>query len=138
MRGDPVQRHGNPAQRGFTLLEVLVAFVIAALALGVLFNAASGGLRGAHLASHVEQAVARARSRLAAIGHGAPLVTSTRSGDDGGGFRWQERIAPVAALANPAATLYDVVVTISWRSDGTPRAFALHTRLTEASPTQRP
>ena len=61
-------------ERGFTLLEVLIAFVIAALALGVLFEAGVGALRGARAASRYEQAIARARSHLALAVHASPLV----------------------------------------------------------------
>jgi len=57
---------------GFTLLEVLVAFVVAALALGVLFDASLSGLRLATSTEHHGQAIARARSHLAMAVHADP------------------------------------------------------------------
>ncbi len=110
------------------MLEVLVAFVIAALALGVLFHAGLDGLRSAQAASHYEQAVARARSHLALAVHASPLAGGDWRGDDGGGFTWHLRVAPVAsAAAQPAyaltplrtatipVTLYAVTVWIAWQ-----------------------
>jgi len=114
-------------QGGFLLLEALVAFVIAALALAVLYHGAVGGLRTTSIAGRYEQAVARARSRLAAIGGraGSP-VPGIEGGDDGSGFTWKTQVVPLAAenLAGPAGpaaarlVLYQVSVTVSWQGDG--------------------
>ena len=71
--------------RGFTLLEVLVALVIAGLALGALFSGAVTGLRSARLSLDYAEAVSRAKSHLAVAGIGAPLVAGTQHGDDGAG-----------------------------------------------------
>ena len=111
-------------ERGFTLFEVLVAFAIASLALGVLFSAASDGLRGTDVAAHDQEAMARARSHLAALAAPGRLIASDRQGDDGGGYRWREHIAvlgtlppgaPVGTAAlHAGVTLYAVVVAISW------------------------
>lgn len=111
------------SERGFTLLEVLVAFVIASLALGVLFRSGSNALLSADTAGHYQEALARARSHLAALGAPGRLVASDRQGDDGGGYHWREHIAPVAVLPpgapsgtapRPGVTLYAVEVALSW------------------------
>ncbi len=126
---------------GFTLLEVLVAVVIAGLALAVLFDGAGGGLRAARLAAHEQEALSRAQSRLAAIGHGAPLADADQQGDDGGGFHWHTRVttiatAPLSALGgsqSPQVALHGVEVVISWQSDGGNRQVALRTERTGAA-----
>jgi general secretion pathway protein I len=106
-------------ERGFTLLEVLVAFVIAALALGVLFRGTLDGLRATHAASRYEEAVTRARSRLAALTAGG-LAPGDRQGDDGNGFHWRERITTIETAASPpqgaggSLALYAVSVAVSW------------------------
>ena len=110
------------------MLEVLVAFVITALALGVLFSAGLTGLHAAHVASHYEQAVARARSHLAMAVRDTPLIAGDWTGEDGGGFTWHLRVTPIAKTAvRPAfavtqrgatvfpLTLYAVSVVIAWR-----------------------
>lgn len=105
---------------GFTLLEILVAFAIAAIALTALTAAVAGGLRSSRAAGTTEQAISRARSRLEAASL-APL--GERSGDDGGGFRWRETIRQAARSGT--AALYDITVEISWTIDG-PHRLALH------------
>jgi general secretion pathway protein I len=118
-------------ERGFTLLEVLVAFAIAAFALAVLYRGALDGLRAARVAGSYEEAVARARSRLAMLGHGIALTPGELAGDDGGGYRWRIRIAPLAAAAAaprarlPSLELYAVSVAVSWAADGRRREVRL-------------
>jgi general secretion pathway protein I len=128
---------------GFTLLEVLVAFAIAALALAVLYRGALDGLRTASIAGSYEEAMARARSRLAMVGHGLPLTPGELAGDDGGGYHWRIRIAPLAATAAPPGAkvpglgLYAVSVAVSWAAEGRHREVRLDSaRLTVLRPGQ--
>ena len=131
MRGE-----GRSGDGGFTLLETLVAFVIAALALGALYRGAGVGLRSAQVAVHTEAALSRARSRLAVFDDPALLKPGHGEGDDGGGFAWQTDVtqtasAPFAgadtAVRGPTLVLYAVRTTISWTSDGGRRAVSLAT-----------
>ncbi|WP_205880392.1 type IV pilus modification PilV family protein [Lichenicoccus roseus] len=125
-------------EAGFTLLEVLVAFVIAALALGVLFQGSIEGLASVRLADRTTEAVSVARSHLAAVGHGIPLQTATQQGEDGNGFRWSLSIRPLtsAVLAEAGTdplhpqreTLYEIHVTESWDGPQGPRGTTLSTR----------
>jgi general secretion pathway protein I len=128
------------SERGFTLLELLVAFIIAALALAVLFQGASGSLRSVALANQYQQALSRARSHLATVGHGLALAPLHQSGDDGSGFRWQVEIdlagtaAPLRQPADavfgpsPHIALYTVQVGESWVSGAGSREVRLQTR----------
>ncbi len=84
------------SDRGFTLLEVLVAFIIAALALGVLFNGATASLTEAGVVGRYEEALSRAQSHLAAASHGTPTSLVSGEGEEGHGFHWAVRIAPIA------------------------------------------
>ena len=54
--------------RGYTLVEVLVAFVILAMALSVLLRIFSGGVRNVGVSSDYAKAVLIAESRLATAG----------------------------------------------------------------------
>jgi general secretion pathway protein I len=127
---------------GFALLEVLVAFIIAALALGLLFDAAAGSLTAVRTAGRTEEAVSRAKSHLAALGRGVMLADGTFEGDDGDGYHWRIRSAPVAKSVPPdpppangvrqqPLTLYSIEVSISWTDGGQTRDVTLRTeRLT--------
>lgn len=120
---------------GFTLLEVVIALAIAALALIALFRAGGDGLVAVSIASRAEEAVQRAQSHLAALGRLAPLREGQSEGDDGGGYRWRLRVAHAAHWQVPGAagataaltTLYDVEVSILWRGNGHDRAVVLRT-----------
>jgi general secretion pathway protein I len=117
---------------GFTLLEILVAFAIAAIALTALTAAVAGSLRSSRVASVTEQAISRAQSRLDAASL-APL--GERSGDDGGGFRWREIVRQVGRSGT--AALYDITVEITWTVDG-PHRLALHSFRLAAAAQDRP
>ena len=112
-------------ERGFTLLEVLIAFVIAALALGGLFQGTTASLGSVRVSGQYQEALSRARSHLEATGIGSRLMPGEQRGEDGHGFRW--RVRTVAAGGVPLArgdaaavargarlVLYDVVVVVSW------------------------
>ena len=136
-------------QAGFTLLEILVAFAIAAIALGVLYRGAADGLLGTRLAVRSDEAVARARSRLAALCHGAPLMAGEQSGDDGGGYRWRTAVsrAETATIpqggtdeATPASRvdLFAVRVTLSWPGPLRSHGVSLETRCLSVGAVDRP
>jgi general secretion pathway protein I len=129
-------------ERGLTLIEVMVALAIAALALGVLLRTAGGGLTSARTAGKYEEAVSRARSHMAALGRDAGLSTGESSGDDGSGFRWRLKVEPVAVSPAPppargaaeqagpgaAVALFAVEVGIGWTADGRDREVVLRSQ----------
>ena len=125
----------TPKSGGFTLLEVVVALAIAAVALVGLFQAGSGGLFAVDTAARAQEAVQRAQSHLAAVGRDAALVQGDFTDDDGGGYRWRLRVRPVATRqvlavggnANATETLFDVEVAILWPGRSGDRSVVLRT-----------
>jgi general secretion pathway protein I len=119
-------------ETGFTLLEVLVAFVIAALALGALYEGTLTGIRSVRDAARYEQALSRADSHMAALMVSGSAHSGTQSGDDGGGFRWETEETPVGEHAEPAQAggtmpvLFELKVTMSWQMDGGDRRITRH------------
>ena len=120
---------------GFTLLEVVVALAIAGLALVGMFQAGSTGLVTADIAARAEEAVERAQSHLAAVGHDAALSAGQYTDEDGGGYRWRLSVRPVESRQMPgpdagsttSITLYAVEVEISWRNASHQRSVVLKT-----------
>ena len=129
------------ADRGFTLLEVLIAFVIAALAMGALFSGTVSGLDATAVPAKYDEAISLAKSHMAEIGRGAAIATQETSGADGDGFTWHLRIKEAGSRqlvlsdqdrANDVkpsrAVLYDIIVTESWKAGGRTRQVSLATR----------
>lgn len=127
------------ANSGFSLLEVLVAFVILAMALGVLMQIFSGGLRNANRSSEYQQAVLLAQSKLDSVGIELPLEPGSLEGVFDDTYRWQVNIrhyaadqeeaaaAPVRLLAVNPLILLIVDVRVFWGHVGLQRVFKLTT-----------
>ena len=86
-----MRHHANRTQ-GFTLLEVLVAFTLLALVLGVVLQIFSGGMRTAEIARNHTIGILLAESKLAGIGIEDPLVEGQQSGTFDNGFLWHSNV----------------------------------------------
>jgi general secretion pathway protein I len=103
--------------RGFTLIEVLVAFAILAVTLTALLQVFSTGLRSIMSVERYASATLLARSALAEVGTEIPLAPGERSASGGDGFAWRVRITPaLAPLQSPGGMVipYQVAVTVTW------------------------
>ena len=125
----------SPRDAGFSLLEVLVAFVVLALVVVALFRLFSGALANASVAEEYGRALSIAESRTALAFAPVRLREVRETGqDDDGKFQWEVVIepyvppltdvqkaqasAPGVASAQPeppmAVRLMSVVTTVSW------------------------
>ncbi|WP_447784145.1 type II secretion system protein XpsI [Stenotrophomonas bentonitica] len=97
-------------QRGYSLLEVIVAFALLALALTLLLGSLSGAARQVHNADLRTRAMLHAQSLLAATGIEQPLQEGRSQGDwEDGRYRWELQVEPyvdarASALPQAAAT----------------------------------
>ena len=93
------------AQSGFSLLEVLVAFMILALVATALFRLFGGALGNASAADDWSRAMLVAQSRLALAASALPLRESTDNGTEPDGrIAWRTSVAPYVP-AEPNADL---------------------------------
>jgi general secretion pathway protein I len=133
----------HAGQRGFSLLEMLIALVIAAIALVTMFRAATEGIRAVAVAARYQEATSRARSHLDSVS--ANLAVGEHEGDDGGGFRWRVLVSavdstgksggkqdaagsPIPSTDMLVVTLYATTVWISWREGGHDRVVRLDSK----------
>jgi general secretion pathway protein I len=126
--------------RGFSLLEVLVAFVILSLVAVALFRLFSAALNNASAADDYSRAVLVAESALATAAAAQPLREATQSGAvDDGRIEWATRVElyapPGGGSAEPAAVaetmptrLYRVYAEVTFAGPtGGKRTYALAT-----------
>ncbi len=132
-------RPRRAAARGFSLLEVLVAFVILALVVTALFGLFGGALRNAATAEEWTRALLVAQSRLAESANVQPLREGTFAGTESDArIAWQAVVAPyLAPQTNPelerqsesmTTRLYRVTVDVRYPGDdGRDRTLSLST-----------
>lgn len=124
-----------PRQSGFTLIEVVVAFVLLTLVLSVGFQIFSTGMQRAVELDARSRALDIAQSELAAAGTTAPLKEGQAQGDsDDRRFHWTTTITPTDEGQDPkmptqgAWILWRVETQVAWTTaTGRPQQVALAT-----------
>jgi len=110
-------------QQGFSLLEILIAFSILALSLGILLKIFSAGVNNAVVAEDYTAAVQIAESLMAKTGVETPFQASQASGLENEKYHWRVEVSPFEF--NPekvdttaiTAVLFKVKVIVSWGDD---------------------
>lgn len=110
-------------QRGFSLLEILIAFSILALSLGILLKIFSAGVNTAGVAEEYTAAVQIAESLMAQTGVESPLQPNEVSGLENEKYHWRVSVSPFQFMAENLnvttipAVLFKVKVIVSWGDD---------------------
>jgi general secretion pathway protein I len=134
---------GRARQWGFSLLEVLVAFAILAVSLGVLMQIFSTGALSVAVTERYSRAASLAEARLAAVGSAIPVEAGTVQGEPEDGFAWELTMIPDdlglkapsglgdSLLSDPGQGLpavpFRVLVTVLWTEGGQARHLSLST-----------
>ena len=115
---------------GYTLIEVIVAFAILALALTLLLGTLSGAARQVRWADEAGRAALHARSLLDQTGVGEALRPGHSEGVfEQGRYRWSLDVAPYADHSRPPSPLVDpaaprllqLALTVQWGRNNAPR-----------------
>jgi len=125
----PVYRAAHE-QRGFSLVEMLAALVILGLALGALYQAASGATRNARVSAEYAIATTLAESELDAFVISRPDAGMTQRGHYGD-YEWERWVELIPEREQSGIGWMRIVV--SWSGDSQPRTVSLSTigRLSE-------
>jgi general secretion pathway protein I len=122
---------GNRAarMRGFTLLEVMLAFALLAFAMGLLIGMLANGLHQVSRAESSTEATLYAQSLLDPMGTLEPITPGERDGYfRGNRYHWRLQVTPVADPAPRTAVppavpttevltppvLYSIALDVSW------------------------
>ncbi|MGA7296879.1 MAG: prepilin-type N-terminal cleavage/methylation domain-containing protein [Rhodanobacteraceae bacterium] len=112
-------------QRGFSLIEVIAAFLIFAVGFGVLLQILTSSLRVAHRSQDYTQATLWAESKLDTVGVGEPLKDGSEQGSFDDKYRWDmtvQKIQPPDVAGgvdeNLPIDLYQVSLTVAWGAPG--------------------
>lgn len=120
----PAARH---RQRGFSLLEVIAAVLLLAIAFGVLMQVAGSSLNLTRRAAERSEAALWARSKLDSAFALEPVRRGHSEGRFDATYRWQLDVTPwPGGPALPNWQLYQLALVVSWGEGGQQR----HARFT--------
>lgn len=120
---------GRQRQSGLSLLELLVAFAIMAIALGMLYKASGSSVRSVGEAASYQRAMLLAESLLA-MRDAVPPEGWNESGQSAQ-FSWKIHSQPYATPTSQSNTtaplLHAVQMVVEWSDGGRLRRVELHT-----------
>ena len=111
-------------QRGFSLVEMLAALVILGLALGTLYQAASGATRNARVSAEYAIATTLAESQLDAFLVAQPSEGERTQGQFGV-YRWEGWVELIPEREESGIGW--VRLRVSWPGESQPRTVSLRT-----------
>ena len=120
------------SQQGFSLIEILVAFLVTALSLGIIFQIYAKGAAATVLADEYTHALAIAESKLAGASVYDRAYDFEEQGREADKFDWEIRTEEYVNEAQitdfPASyALMSVDVNVSWQGRGKLRQVNLQT-----------
>ena len=108
-------------QQGFTLLEILAAFLVFTLSFAVVMQVMSSSLRNTRLSGELTQAALYAQSKMDLLGIDAPVEEGSDAGEFDEKYTWEMQISPYdpaegRALNNELipVDLYQIDLTVYW------------------------
>jgi general secretion pathway protein I len=134
-----LNRGGCQRQGGFTLLEILVAFIVLAVVGGSLLQLFQGGMRNVAYSAEYSRAALLARSRLAELEAYPGLLPGEDEGAFDEHYRWRLVVTPYEDPLGEAGgvtgiELVHAELSILWDEADTARQFTVDTLLLSTTP----
>ena len=112
------------AERGFTLIEVVVAVTILGIGLAVIVELFGGGLRLERTSEEYTRAVGYARMKMEEISFTTSLGEGVEEGEFDRDYRWHMEVRKVDLIPSrgietsyrPPVELYRVRIDVLWKS----------------------
>ena len=123
---------GCGRQGGMSLLELLVALSIMAMAIGVLYRALGASVQNAGTLQEQQKALMLGQSLLAA--KDAIPETGWNESGESAGFEWQVRTSPFGSAQPSVTQLHSVVIYVRWSDGGRIRSIELQTLRPQRNP----
>lgn len=134
----PARMKGN---RGFTLIEVLVAFMVLAIALVVIMQLFSGSLKAGAVSADYFYGIFHAQEKMEEILAQETLSAGGQSGEFADGYQWRSEISVTPLETGSGSELpisrYKVALVVEWEKGGRTREFELETVKIAPSPESR-
>jgi general secretion pathway protein I len=118
--------------RGFTLIEVVVALAILGVSLTVIIELFSGGLRLARTSEEYTKAMSYAQMKMEEIATQQDIEEGIKEGEFDNTFRWKVGVKKVDILPvekalefKPPVELFQIRVNILWKSGSKERSASI-------------
>ncbi|MBU0891553.1 MAG: prepilin-type N-terminal cleavage/methylation domain-containing protein [Gammaproteobacteria bacterium] len=124
----------RPLQGGFSLLELIVAFVIMALALGMLYRATGSSAHAVGLAERHQKASLVADSILSMRDSVGPEGWQEAGESDG--FVWRVVSSPYSTSTDGpnVPKLHEIAIEVRWQDGASAKTLAFQTLMPERTP----
>lgn len=119
------------SNRGFTLIEILVAISILSISLVVIFQLFSGGLKSSRLSDQYTRGIFHAKEKMEEILLSTEFTEEGAEGGFGDLFRWKSEIVRIEQAEEEASKLpfdtYNIKVDIFWDEGDKEKQFSIST-----------
>ena len=119
------------SNRGFTLIEILVAISILSISLVVILQLFSGGLKSSRLSDRYTKGIFHAKEKMEEILLSSEFSEGVSEGEFSDSFRWKAEIVRIEQAEEEASKLpfntYNIGVHIFWDEGSKEKNFAIST-----------
>jgi len=119
------------SNRGFTLIEILVAISILSISLVVIFQLFSGGLKSSRLSDQYTRGIFHAKEKMEEILLSTEFSEEGAEGEFDDSFRWKSAIVRIEQAEEEESRLpfntFNITVDVMWDEGDKEKHFAIST-----------